>query len=329
MTLRQKRELFKPLLDENKRHKKITSEAVTGKVGDIGDEAINQQIVNGKYNRGSDCNGEDDENPVWSDDKKASFIVRVICGTAPLSFFLRQNDEEDCRETYDGANRILAISEFLSDKIRIRHAGTTWLFSELPDSAQKAFRNQKATTLTLHNCPEEFACRYAADLNNGTPMSLGEHLNLLRVMQTSRCVAFNRYVEQYAWSTNGDIGHRSGGVKLIALVMMHIEQKTQVWKEHQTAYIKKFFESDNPVTATTPTDAVLQAIDAMVQKWRADEFRISKKDLPKYLQILEAASILFSFHDKPLDQAMVNRLNELTTSIQKYSPSKLVAAYIS
>lgn len=327
MTRDQKRALFKPLLAENKRHRKITTESLTVKVGDIGDDAIAGWIKNGHFNRGKDYNGEDDEQPVWSSDKKASFIVRAIAGTAPISIFLRQNEEEDVQETYDGANRILAISEFLEDKLRIRYNGVPFLFSELPPEVQTAFRNQKATTLTMHNCPEEYACRYAADLNHGTPMSMGEHLSLLRAGQNSRCKHFNHYVEKYEWANRGDIGARAGGVKLIALVIMHIEQNTPDWKEHQSAAVRDFFESHDSVKNSTDSDAVFQALDTIIRKWQTEGFKISKKNLPKYIQILEAASILFTFHKKNIDQPMIDTLYGLTESIQKYSPSKLVDAY--
>ena len=319
---------FEPLMCENKKHKQIIFQPVVVKVGDIGDAANEGVIKNSTFNRGAAVNGEDDENKVWSNDKKASFIIRTIAGTAPVSILLRMNEDGETRETYDGANRILAISEFLKDKLRIRYNDVTCLYSEMPREVQKAFREQEASRLTLINCPEDFACRLAADMNHGTPMSMGEHLNLLRGRETPRCKHFNNYVEMYPWSTRGDIGWRSGGVKLIALVIMHIEQNTPVWKEHQSAAVNAFFESNDPVKNSTDSDAVFQALDALITKWYTDNIKITQKDLPRYLQVMEAAATLFSFHQKSIDEVMVNKLLELTDTIQKYSPSKLVSAYL-
>lgn len=334
MTDRQKRAHFAPLMALNKRHKKIKKEPVLGKVGDLGDSAIAGEIKNGAYNRGKDFNGEEDENNIWSADKKQDFIVRVISGTAPLTFLFRESDEDDetgdetQMQTYDGANRILAIAEFLSDKLRIRYNGATFLYSQLPDSIQKAFRNQKCISLMMSDCPEDFATQYAADLNHGTPMSMGEHLNLVRTQTLPRCRHFDRYAKQYAWSTRGCLGHRSSGIKLIALVIMHIEQNQPDWVEHQTAAVNKFFSTAEAVKNSTETDAVLQALDEVVKQWQAQDFKISKKDLPKYIQILAAACILFSFHRLPMDQSMLDKLDRLTSEIKKYSPSKLVVAYL-
>lgn len=194
MTRDQKRAHFAPLMALNKRHKRIKKEPVVELVGALGDKAIAGVIKNGVYNRGKDINGEDDENGIWSADKKQDFIVRVISGTAPLTFLFRESDddeetdEEQHLQTYDGANRILAIAEFLSDKLRIRYNDVTFLYSELPDTTKNAFRNQKCISLTMSDCPEDFATQYAADLNHGTPMSMGEHLNLLRTQTFPRAV---------------------------------------------------------------------------------------------------------------------------------------------
>lgn len=319
---------FQPLMQEHKKNKKIHPRSQTVKVGDIGDEANEGLIKNSTFNRGSDVNGDDDENKVWSNDKKGSFIIRVISGTALITILLRQNEDGEICETFDGANRILAISEFLKDKLHIRYNGVTFRFSDMPREVQKAFRDTKATRLTLEGCTEQFACRVAADMNHGTPMSMGEHLNLLRGEQTALCQLFNNYVEMYPWSTHSDIGCRMGGVKLIALVIMHIEQNTPVWKEHQSTAVTDFFMSNNSVKNSTGTDAVFQALDGLINDWNTNNVKITQKDLPKYLQVMEAAAVLFSFHQKNIDNDMVNKLLQLTSTIQKYSPSKLVSEYL-
>jgi hypothetical protein len=334
MTRDQKRAHFAPLMALNRRHKKIKKEPVTELVGALGDRAIVGGIKNGVYNRGKDFNGQEDENGIWSADKKQDFIVRVIGGTAPLTFLFRESEddeetgEEQHMQTYDGANRILAIAEFLSDKLRIRYNGVTFLYSELPETTKNAFRNQKCISLTMSDCPEDFATQYAADLNHGTPMSMGEHLNLLRTQTFPLCRHFDKYAKQYTWSTRGCLGHRSSGIKLIALVIMHIEQNQSDWVEHQTAAVNKFFSTAEAVKNSTETDAVLQSLDAVVRQWQAQDFKISKKDLPKYIQILAAACILFSFHRLHMDQSMLDKLDGLTSEIKKYSPGKLVAAYM-
>jgi outer membrane protein OmpA-like peptidoglycan-associated protein len=158
-------------------------------------------------------------------------------------------------------------------------------------------------------------------------MSMGEHLNLLRAHQTTLCKHFNHYVELYNWSTHGDLGSRSSGVKLIALVIMHIEQNTPELIEHQKAAVREFFESNDAVKNSADTDAVFQELNALIRKWQADGVKISKKNLPMYIQILEAASVLFSFHKKSINQQMIDRLHTLAMQIKKESPSKLVNAY--
>lgn len=334
MTDLQKRTHFRPLMTLHAKHKKIKKEPVVGKVGDLGKQAIAKEIKNGHFNRGKDFNGATDENSIWSVDKKANFILRTIGGTAPLTFFFRESfDEDDAEEgphlqTYDGANRILAIAEFMSDQLRVSYDGKTFLFSELPLVVQKAFINQKCISLTMSDCSEEFATQYAADLNHGTPMSMGEHLNLLRAHPFPLCRNFDRYAEKYPWSTRGFLGHRSSGIKLIALVMMHIEQNTSDWTEHQTSAVNQFFTTNESVKYSTETDGVLQALDTMVKQWERDEIKIPKKDVPKYIQIMAAASLLFSFYNYPIDQNTFNRLDKITSDIKKYSPSKLVDAYI-
>lgn len=204
----------------------------------------------------------------------------------------------------------------------------TCLYSNLPIEVQRAFRDTEATRITLEGCSEQFACRVAADMNHGTPMSMGEHLNLLRGEQTALCQLFNSYVEMYPWSTHGDIGCRMGGVKLIALVIMHIEQDTPVWKEHQSTAVTEFFMSNNPVKSSTATDAVFQELDGLIARWNANNVKITQKDLPRYLQVMEAATVLFSFHQQTINDDMINKLIGLTNTIQKYSPSKLVKTYL-
>jgi len=319
---------FHPLIQEHKKNKKIHTRSETMRVGDVGDEANEGLIRNSTFNRGSDVNGGDDENTVWSNDKKGSFIIRTIQGTALITILLRQNEDGEICETFDGANRILAISEFLKDKLHIRYNGITFRFSQLPREVQKAFRDTKTTRLTLEGCTEQYACRVAADMNHGTPMSMGEHLNLLRGEQTALCNHFNNYVEMYSWAAHGDIGCRMGGVKLIALTIMHIEQNTPIWTEHQKEKVTEFFMSNNSVKNSTGTDAVFQALDDLITKWQNENLKITQKDLPKYLQAMEAAVILFSFHQMNIDENMIKQLLELTETIHKYSPSKLVSAYL-
>lgn len=319
---------YQPLMQEHKKNKKIHTRSEIMRVGDIGDEANEGLIRNSTFNRGSDVNGDENENTVWSNDKKGSFIIRTIAGTAMITILLRQNEDGETCETFDGANRILAISEFLKDKLHIRYNGITSRYTDMPREVQKAFRETKATRLTLEGCTEQYACRVAAHMNHGTPMSMGEHLNLLRGEQTALCQLFNNYVEMYSWSTHGDIGCRMGGVKLIALVIMHIEQDTSVWKEHQSAAVTEFFMSNRSVNNSTGTDAVFQALNGLIADWSTRNIKITQKDLPKYLQVMEAAAVLFSFHHKKINNYMANTLLELTNTIQKYSPCKLVSAYL-
>lgn len=111
-------------------------------------------------------------------------------------------------------------------------------------------------------------------------------------------------------------------------MIVHIEQNQPEWVEHQTAALNKFFSTAEAVKNSTETDAVLQALDAVVRDWQVRDVKICKKDLPKYIQILAAASILFSFHRLPIDQSMLDKLDGLTSEIKKYSPGKLVAAYL-
>ena len=75
---------------------------------------------------------------------------------------------------------------------------------------------------------EPFICEIAAAFNNGTPMSTGELLSFVRVQDTPRAKFLYQVVEDNPWVTH-EFGIRSMGIKMVGMIIVHIEEKISVW----------------------------------------------------------------------------------------------------
>ena len=291
-------------------------------------------VKNGRMNRGAhvDDDGDVDGATVWSDDKQSKFILKLMEGTAPLTFLMRHTSDdetgEEIYEIYDGANRAEALKKFYSNELCIKVENEYYFFKDLTLREKNMFTKTKAEICYYSNCPESFICAIAAAFNNGTPMSIGELLSFVRVQDTPRAKFFYQVVEDNPWVTH-EFGIRSMGIKMVGMIIMHIEEKTNIWKESRLDQVKVFYDENVAVRSETTICGLFSNFTTIIDAWKSSNAGFAPgKELGKFVVVFEAASILGAIHKKSVSNTMINKLLEKTVKIAKYSPAKLVAAML-
>ena len=159
-------------------------------------------------------------------------------------------------------------------------------------------------------------------------MSTGELLGFVRVQDTPRAKFFYQVVEDNPWVTH-EFGIRSMGIKMVGMIIVHIEEKISVWKESQLAQIKSFYDSETNVRSETTISGLFSNFSTIVESWKNSEDGFApSKDLSKLVVVFEAASILGAIHKKTIDEGIINSIFDKMGTITKYSPAKVVAAML-
>ena len=325
---------FESLNEQNKHNQRVTRETQTWEIQQLAKDVCDGTIYNGRLNRGHHAASDDEESleSVWSTDKMSKYIYSVLRGTAPLSFFLRKvevdgDDEHECKfEIYDGFNRACAITKFHKGELRISHDGEYYFFEELPKKTKNIFLKSKAEVRIYSNCSEEIACRVAADMNNGTTMSIGEQLSLMRSHSNPRANLFDKLVDEYPWSVS-TLGYRSKGIGMIALIIMHIEAGERRWKDGiKHPELKRFYESESPMQNEIAIRATLSKIAEVVSV--VDHEIMSSDDVRVYVMAFESAAMLSIRHNTALDSDLVKKLVAMVSGIARCSPARLCDTYL-
>ena len=79
------------------------------------------------------------------------------------------------------------MKKFTNDEIPVKIEDKTFYnYSNLPSQERKMFDNIECHVTILSGCTSTFACEFAATRNEGTSMSIGEKINLIRGSDTPR-----------------------------------------------------------------------------------------------------------------------------------------------
>lgn len=326
---------FENLNERNKRNQRVTRETQTWEIQQLAKDVRDGVIINGRLNRGQHAVVDDDEAlaSVWSSDKQSKYIKSLLCGTAPLNFFLRKvevdgDDETEWKyEIYDGCNRAYAIRNFHNGDIRIQHDGEYYFFEEMPKKTRNIFLKSKAEVRIYSNCSEEIACRVAADMNNGTTMSIGEQLSLMRSHSNPRANLFDKLVDEYPFSVS-TLGYRSKGIAMIAQIIMHIEAGERRWKDGiKHPELKRLYESEAPIQNEIAIRATLSKI-AQVVSVVENEIKSAPTRTFVYVMAFESAAMLSIRHNVSIDTTTVKKLVDMSSGIARCSPAKLCDTYL-
>jgi hypothetical protein len=314
---------FNNLYDINKKNRSIKCQPVVWEVEQLAKYGKDGTLVNGKFNRGKhstsliakarveeidddhDCDDDDDDyaedygSTVWSPDKMSKFIYKIFIGTAPLTFLVFV-DDDDKYYIYDGTNRATAITKFYDNTLKIKHDGECYFFKDLPSRReQNMFLKAKLEIREYSGCTEAYMCSVAADMNNGTPMTMGELLNLMRKASTPRCAMFDAILEDFEF-TSVDFGYRSSGIKMTADLFKHIELQRSSWADKEgMEKMKSFLTSEDAVTNEIMMRSIFGDLKKIVQYYKdtdADKIMFSKQHIPRTKAIFQTLAMLAYNH---------------------------------
>lgn len=215
----------------------------------------------------------DNRKPVWKHQKKRGYLRSLLSRDAPVDFLVREctiPSPEDPDETivvwdlYDGGNRSTAIMEFVENKLRapIPVSGIDTVefdFEHLPTSEQKLFGEQLFDVTVLANASRNFACEMAAKRNEGTPMSTGEKLMLMRHRETQRAQTLNRILDTNPFLNM--VSDRATGTAQVAALLFNLEKHPTrcKWTDiHFEKGVRNLFEDPKPFVHVNE-EAVLDA----------------------------------------------------------------------
>jgi len=251
---------FASMRSIRKRNSKIQKSAVVKQVKQIVAEMANGELKNADENR----------EPVWSNQKSALFIRGCFDRLAPTDFVVRQVEEEDDNpsvdDIYDGGNRCNAIVKFVNDEFPIQIEDKTYYhYSHLPPQERKMFDNMECHVTILSGCTATFACEFAAKRNEGTTMSIGEKVNLIRGSDTPRAHLLNELYNEFQIFKMAD--DRGSGLKLLAQLIMSIERRTvnfTISDYHMNVLRAFFVESDTPF-CSLPLDKIKSTLSSCTE----------------------------------------------------------------
>lgn len=334
---------FNELFNTHKSNKSIRCQPMVWEVQQLAKYGMEGTLINGKGNRGKhskflvsekqtrveeigEDDGEDDEHDeddeedeygstVWSDDKMSKFIYKIFIGTAPLTFLIYL-DDEDKYYIYDGTNRATAITKFYENKLRIKHDGEYYYFKDLPSKREEdMFLKAKVEIREYSGCTEAFMSQVAADMNNGTPMTMGELLNLMRKGTTPRCLTFDNLVEDFDFLVK-DFGHRSTGIKMAAEIFKHVELKKTTWSDKEgLEKMKAFINANDVVSNQIMLQSIFTDLKKIIQYYKdndMDKLMFSKPYLPRTKAIFQTLAMLASNYQVNInDSTLFSKIKKL------------------
>jgi hypothetical protein len=332
---------FDDLFVLNKKHRSIKCQPVVWEVEQLAKYGLDGTLVNGKYNRGKhssfllstnnieeiddevddDDNDDDDDydkdygSTVWSHDKMSKFIYKIFVGSAPLTFLVFVDDDHKYH-IYDGTNRATAITMYYDNKLPMKHNGECYFFKDLPTKREKnMFLKAKLEVREYSGCTEDYMCDVAADMNNGTPMTMGELLNLMRKASTPRCALFDTILEDFEFIMT-DFCFRSNGIKMTAELFKHIELQKSTWSDKEgMEKMKAFLTSNDPVNNQILLRSIFGDLKKIAQYYKdndMDKIMFSKPYIPRTKAIFQTLAMLSSKHQvKIVDPILFDRVKQL------------------
>ena len=321
---------FDDLYDLHKKNKSIKCQPVVWEVQQLAQYGSDGTLQNGKFNRGkhssflvpkksethiAELDEDDDDDDyeehgsvVWSPDKMSKFIYKILVGTAPLTF-LMYLDDDDKYYIYDGTNRATAITQFYENTLKVKHNGECYFLKDLPTRREKnMFLKTKLEIREYSGCTEAYMCQVAADMNNGTPMTMGELCNLMRKGTSPRCSFFDTLLDDFDFLVT-DFGFRSHGIKMAAEIFKHIELQKQNWHDKEgMEKMKSFLSADDAVNNQIMIRSIFADLKKIVQYYREhdmDKTMFAKLYIPRTKAIFQTLAMLASNNQVTIDDDLL------------------------
>ncbi len=197
-------------------------------------------------------NAEANRRPVWTDNKGSLYIRSLLESTAPTDFLARNTTKEDddgypmeVDEVYDGGNRMNAVLKFYQGKICITDDDRRQVnYASLPRQEKNALDRVQVQFNILHGCTDTHACDMASKRNEGTPMAMGEKLNLLMFKGTPRAQVLYDIMKTHAFLDQGN--DRAVGLKVMAQVIASFEsERKDCVVDYHMPELTRFYEAEN------------------------------------------------------------------------------------
>ena len=213
---------------------------------------------------------------VWPIPKQRAFLVSCFEGIVPVDMLMRRRDVADDdddsddniemyqHEVFDGNNRLTALQGFIAGKFSIPVSeGIYYHYNKLPVPDRNFLDKMQLPVTVMSNCDEDFAIRYTGYRNEGTAMSIGEQLGLIRRSGSTHADYLDRcYSSLPCFRQAKD---RGSGIKTLALIIQNLEQPSEEvhYVEHHFEAISNFFRGSGEFSTLDPdeTFAVLKSID--------------------------------------------------------------------
>lgn len=225
-----------------------------------------------KHQQKTLVNSPDNRRPSWRTAKKKTYVRALMERTAPTTLLvraaLRNDDEQEQWEIYDGANRCEALMQFLNNEftapipVPYPHSAS-FDFQSLPTKEQNFILDVPFKVTVLKGTSREHACTCAGQLNEGTPLSTGEKLSFIRRRGTARAVAFDAIVCSSPFLTSD--GDRAIGTHQVASLLYQLEKhpKKCKWSDvHFEKGVRALFEDEAPFEHVE-VDKLIQAYAAL------------------------------------------------------------------
>jgi len=194
--------------------------------------AVSQQIPVSQF-----CTEFDDGNlfnytrnrvTAWPEGRKKEYMTALLCGQANIQMFVRKKQDTPILEVGDGNNRMVAITDFVSDKFPItvslpdsRKTKKDVYCSQLPENVFKRLMRIPMLLVTCMGVDDASFDLMINRMNQGTIMTRGEHMYLQVQLNTPRCKFVKLVANQCPW-VETELRKEGRGIDLVCQMFMHL-----------------------------------------------------------------------------------------------------------
>ena len=164
----------------------------------------------------------------WPEGRKKEYITALLCGQANIQMFVRKKQDTPILEVGDGNNRMVAITDFVADRLPItvslhdsRNSRKEVLCSELPEAVFKRLMRIPLLLVTCMGVDDASFDLMINRMNQGTIMTRGEHMYLQVQSNTPRCKFVKLVATHCPWVETA-LRKEGRGIDLVCQMFMHI-----------------------------------------------------------------------------------------------------------